>query len=274
MQSGYQFALERGYDVAVQVDGDGQHDPRHIPVLLAHLRENPDINMVTGSRFLSRTGDGYRSSVSRRLGIRIFAGVLSLVTRPARHRSDLGLPDDRPARHRAVRPRLPARLPRGRGRADGATRTGSARCELPVQHARAPVGRLLDQLDAVGLLHDQGAAGGPRRAAARAPRGRGRRRRARRGGARRSDGRPHPDRRDRRDRRAVLPGLRARAAPAADGALRAAVAVRDRRAARARGLARPARASSPARSASPTRRRRCSRSRSGSSCCCCCTSRS
>ena len=63
MQSGYQFALERGYDVAVQVDGDGQHDPRHIPTLLAHLRENSDINMVTGSRFLSRTGDGYRSSV-------------------------------------------------------------------------------------------------------------------------------------------------------------------------------------------------------------------
>ena len=81
VQSGYQFALERGYDVAVQVDGDGQHDPRHIPVLLSHLRENPDINMVTGSRFLSRTGEGYRSSVSRRLGIRIFSGVLSLVTR-------------------------------------------------------------------------------------------------------------------------------------------------------------------------------------------------
>jgi glycosyltransferase involved in cell wall biosynthesis len=81
VQSGYQFALERGYDVAVQVDGDGQHDPRHIPMLLTHLRENPEINMVTGSRFLSRNGEGYRSSASRRLGIRVFAGVLSLVTR-------------------------------------------------------------------------------------------------------------------------------------------------------------------------------------------------
>jgi glycosyltransferase involved in cell wall biosynthesis len=81
VQSGYQFALEHGYDAAVQVDGDGQHDPRHIPTLLSHLRENPEINMVTGSRFLSRTGEGYRSSISRRLGIRIFSGVLSLVTR-------------------------------------------------------------------------------------------------------------------------------------------------------------------------------------------------
>src|SRR3954470_6391853 len=44
VQSGYQFALERGYDVAVQVDGDGQHDARHIPALLDHLRKNPDVN--------------------------------------------------------------------------------------------------------------------------------------------------------------------------------------------------------------------------------------
>src|ERR671925_2339993 len=63
VQSGYRFALENGYDVAVQVDGDGQHDARHIPELLEHLRENPDVNMVTGSRFLSPSGDGYRSSV-------------------------------------------------------------------------------------------------------------------------------------------------------------------------------------------------------------------
>jgi hypothetical protein len=37
MQSGYIYALERGYDVAVQVDGDGQHDPRFIPELLERL---------------------------------------------------------------------------------------------------------------------------------------------------------------------------------------------------------------------------------------------
>jgi glycosyltransferase involved in cell wall biosynthesis len=81
VQSGYQFALERGYEVAVQVDGDGQHDPRHIPELLDRLRAFDTVNMVTGSRFLAEDGDGYRSSVSRRLGIRIFAGVLSIITR-------------------------------------------------------------------------------------------------------------------------------------------------------------------------------------------------
>lgn len=80
MQSGYIYALEHDYDVAVQVDGDGQHDPRHLHDLLARLREDPDLNMVTGSRFLDPGGDGYRSSASRRVGIRVFAFVMSLIT--------------------------------------------------------------------------------------------------------------------------------------------------------------------------------------------------
>jgi glycosyltransferase involved in cell wall biosynthesis len=80
MQSGYAFAAENGYDVAVQVDGDGQHDPRHIADLLGHLSDNPDLDMVTGSRFLAEEGDGYRSSASRRMGIRIFARVISGIT--------------------------------------------------------------------------------------------------------------------------------------------------------------------------------------------------
>jgi glycosyltransferase involved in cell wall biosynthesis len=80
MQGGYIFALERGYQVAVQVDGDGQHDARHIHDLLDRLRSDPDLNMVTGSRFLDPAGDGYRSSTTRRIGIRIFSGVVSLIT--------------------------------------------------------------------------------------------------------------------------------------------------------------------------------------------------
>jgi glycosyltransferase involved in cell wall biosynthesis len=80
MQSGYVYAAENGYDVAVQVDGDGQHDPRHVGDLLDHLHEHPDLDMVTGSRFLAAEGDGYRSSASRRVGIRIFARVISGIT--------------------------------------------------------------------------------------------------------------------------------------------------------------------------------------------------
>jgi len=79
VQAGYQYALERGYEIAVQVDGDGQHDARHVGELLAHLRENPELNMVTGSRFLVAENGGYRSSMPRRMGIRLFARVLSAV---------------------------------------------------------------------------------------------------------------------------------------------------------------------------------------------------
>jgi glycosyltransferase involved in cell wall biosynthesis len=80
MQSGYIYALERGYEVAVQVDGDGQHDPRYIHELLAHLRGADAVNMVTGSRFLEARGGGHRSSAPRRAGIGVFARVVSLLT--------------------------------------------------------------------------------------------------------------------------------------------------------------------------------------------------
>jgi glycosyltransferase involved in cell wall biosynthesis len=79
VQSGYLYASERGYDLAVQVDGDGQHDPRSLGVMLEHLRTHPELDMVTGSRFLAEDGDGFRSSAPRRLGIRIFSWVLSRI---------------------------------------------------------------------------------------------------------------------------------------------------------------------------------------------------
>ncbi len=80
MQAGYLYAREHGYEVAVQVDGDGQHDPRFIKDLLARLQSDPALNMVTGSRFLDADGDGDRSSAARRVGIRVFSRVISLIT--------------------------------------------------------------------------------------------------------------------------------------------------------------------------------------------------
>jgi glycosyltransferase involved in cell wall biosynthesis len=80
MQSGYIYALEREYEVAVQVDGDGQHDPRHIRDLLERLSGDPELNMVTGSRFLDHGAAGYRSTLIRRVGIRVFSGLVSLIT--------------------------------------------------------------------------------------------------------------------------------------------------------------------------------------------------
>jgi glycosyltransferase involved in cell wall biosynthesis len=79
VQSGYQFAFDQGYTYAVQVDGDGQHDPRNIPMLVETLAATPDRNMVTGSRFLVASADGFKSTLPRRLGIRLYARVLSWI---------------------------------------------------------------------------------------------------------------------------------------------------------------------------------------------------
>jgi glycosyltransferase involved in cell wall biosynthesis len=81
MQTGYIYAEENGYEVAVQVDGDGQHDPRQLRDLLDHLRSHPGVDMVVGSRFLApKSDDGYRSSRPRRAGIGIFARLMTRIT--------------------------------------------------------------------------------------------------------------------------------------------------------------------------------------------------
>jgi glycosyltransferase involved in cell wall biosynthesis len=76
MQAGYKYAFEKGYEIAIQVDGDGQHDPKEIPKLLKALGEK-EVDMVIGSRFI---GDSkFKSSMMRRVGISIFSKVISLI---------------------------------------------------------------------------------------------------------------------------------------------------------------------------------------------------
>jgi glycosyltransferase involved in cell wall biosynthesis len=77
VQTGFRFAFEHGYDIAVRVDGDGQHDPSQLDrVLDPVLRGEADI--AVGSRFAAGA-DGYRSSRTRRLGIRLLARVVSRI---------------------------------------------------------------------------------------------------------------------------------------------------------------------------------------------------
>jgi glycosyltransferase involved in cell wall biosynthesis len=79
VQTGYRFAADNAYDIAVQVDADGQHDPRTIHTLLDVLNRREDIGMVVGSRFLDENADGFRSSAPRRVGIRLFGALLSRI---------------------------------------------------------------------------------------------------------------------------------------------------------------------------------------------------
>ena len=76
VQAGYRFAHDRGFDLAVQVDGDGQHDPAQLPAILDPVLAG-EADMVVGSRFAS--GGGYRAPLLRRLGIAIFARTVSWV---------------------------------------------------------------------------------------------------------------------------------------------------------------------------------------------------
>lgn len=73
VQTGHIYAFEHGYDVDVQMDGDGQHDVSYIPRLIAAIEDGSDL--VIGSRFLER-GDGFQSTRMRRAGIAWIKGCI------------------------------------------------------------------------------------------------------------------------------------------------------------------------------------------------------
>lgn len=77
MQTGYRYAWRGGYDVAVQFDGDGQHDAACIEALIEPLASGR-ADLVVGSRFLGGE-NRFKSSFSRRIGIRCLSLVLRLV---------------------------------------------------------------------------------------------------------------------------------------------------------------------------------------------------
>lgn len=77
VQTGFRYAFENGYDIAVRVDGDGQHDPSQLPLVLDPVLRG-DADIVVGSRFAGR-GDGYQSSRTRRIGIRLLAWIVSRI---------------------------------------------------------------------------------------------------------------------------------------------------------------------------------------------------
>ena len=77
VQTGYKYALENNYDVAVQVDGDGQHDPVYLSELLKKMI-NINADMVIGSRFIEN--QGFQSTFMRRIGIVYFTKLIKLLT--------------------------------------------------------------------------------------------------------------------------------------------------------------------------------------------------
>lgn len=77
VQTGYKYALEYGYDAAVQVDADGQHDVSYLKNLVAKM-EQEHADMVIGSRFISK--EGFQSTFMRRVGINYFTKMIKSLT--------------------------------------------------------------------------------------------------------------------------------------------------------------------------------------------------
>jgi glycosyltransferase involved in cell wall biosynthesis len=78
LQTGYKFAVRRGYAVVGQIDGDGQHRAEYLATMYKALEEQ-DADVIIGSRFLVRDGH-YRPSRARAVGIGLFARLASLIT--------------------------------------------------------------------------------------------------------------------------------------------------------------------------------------------------
>lgn len=77
VQTGFKYAKQNGYEIAVQFDGDGQHLASEIAKIIEPLR-NGEADIVIGSRFCEKS-KGFKSTFTRRLGIRLFALVNSLL---------------------------------------------------------------------------------------------------------------------------------------------------------------------------------------------------
>ena len=70
VQTGYKYAYYNDYDIAIQFDGDGQHDPKYIPHLINEIENG--YNMVIGSRFIENLSK-FKSTATRQLGIKILS---------------------------------------------------------------------------------------------------------------------------------------------------------------------------------------------------------
>ncbi|MGQ7884802.1 glycosyltransferase family 2 protein [Paenibacillus sp. WC2504] len=76
VQTGYKYARKYGYQIAIQVDGDGQHDPNYLKTII-ELLQSKKADMIIGSRYIEK--QGFQSSVLRRVGIRYFSKLIKLL---------------------------------------------------------------------------------------------------------------------------------------------------------------------------------------------------
>ena len=76
VQTGYRYALKNHYDIAIQIDGDGQHDIAYVEKLIEPISSG-EADITIGSRFLEK--EGFQSSATRRMGISFLSGLIHLL---------------------------------------------------------------------------------------------------------------------------------------------------------------------------------------------------
>lgn len=79
VQTGYMYAKNNNFDIAIQFDGDGQHDVRYVEKIIEPIIEGKT-NMVIGSRFIDSKSSEFKSSGARRAGIKIISGLIKFLT--------------------------------------------------------------------------------------------------------------------------------------------------------------------------------------------------
>jgi len=77
LQTGFKYALDKGYEFAVQMDADGQHDPLSMEALISPVLKD-EVDVVIGSRFLDK--GNYKAPFVRRMGMYFFGIITSVVT--------------------------------------------------------------------------------------------------------------------------------------------------------------------------------------------------
>ena len=79
VQTGYKYALYNDYDIAIQFDGDGQHDINSVETLIRPIIDE-DVDMVVGSRYIDDTSS-FKSTFSRRIGIKVISSLIYLLSK-------------------------------------------------------------------------------------------------------------------------------------------------------------------------------------------------
>lgn len=79
VQTGYKYAFNNGYDIAIQFDGDGQHDINSVNELILPII-NDEADFTIGSRFVKNSKSEFKSSKARRIGINLISFFIKIVT--------------------------------------------------------------------------------------------------------------------------------------------------------------------------------------------------